>query len=235
MIGWLMILISGLLGSSHCVGMCGGFALALGSATTGLRSVLVRQVVYGLGRVFTYTVGGAAAGFLGWRLESQFCGLVNLQAGLSILAGSVLVIQGLHAAGWLPRWRMQRRAQGCLGPTLFGRLLQDTRAANLFLGGVVNGLLPCGLVYAFLALAASSGDLPRGALTMLLFGLGTVPVLALVGLGGSILSLATRRRLLHLAAWCVVLTGVITLARGIGFLSWLGTTAEVVCPFCFPG
>lgn len=230
MIGWLLILVSGLLGSGHCVGMCGGFALALGSSSPRAGVALVRQLIYGAGRVFTYTAGGAAAGFLGWRFSQETTGLMNLQAILSIVAGVVLVLQGLHSAGWL-RFRLSA-TQACPGPSLFGSLLQATRPHSLFLAGVMNGLLPCGLVYAFLALAASSGDLLSGALTMMLFGLGTVPILALVGVGGNWLSILARRRLLHLAAWCVVLTGLITLARGFGFLSVLGPGETAVCPFC---
>lgn len=227
-----MIAVSGLLGSAHCVGMCGGFALAIGAASRGLCSALVRQVTYGLGRVFTYTVGGAAAGWLGWKLGKQTTGLVEAQTMLCLLAGVLLVVQGLHAAGWLRFGIFSETPSGCLGPGLFSALMRDTRSFSVFLAGMVNGLLPCGLVYAFLALAATSGDMLHGAFTMFLFGLGTIPVLAFVGLGGNLLSVAMRRRLLTLAAWCVVLTGLATIARGIGFLNWLGPAQEVVCPFC---
>lgn len=232
MLGWLMIAVSGLLGSAHCVGMCGGFALALGAGSRGLSRAVLRQVVYGLGRVFTYTVGGAAAGWLGWKLGRQTTGLVEVQTVLCLAAGALLVVQGLHAAGWLPFGFLSTVPSGCLGPGLFATLMHDTRAHSVFLAGMVNGLLPCGLVYAFLALAATSGDMLHGALTMFLFGLGTIPVLAFVGIGGNLLSVALRQRLLTLAAWCVVLTGLLTIARGIGFLSWLGPAEEVLCPFC---
>lgn len=232
MLGWLMIAASGLLGSAHCVGMCGGFALALGAGSRGLSRAVLRQVVYGLGRVFTYSVGGAAAGWLGWKLGRQTTGLVEVQTVLCLAAGALLVVQGLHAAGWLPFGFLSTVPSGCLGPGLFATLMHDTRTHSVFLAGMVNGLLPCGLVYAFLALAATSGDMLHGALTMFLFGLGTIPVLAFVGIGGNLLSVALRQRLLTLAAWCVVLTGLLTIARGIGFLSWLGPAEEVLCPFC---
>lgn len=227
-----MIAVSGLLGASHCIGMCGGFVLALGAGSRGLGKALVRQVVYGTGRVFTYTVGGALAGWLGWRWGKETIGLVEVQSVLCLVAGVLLIVQGLHAAGWLRFGILSERPNGCLGPGLFSALMHDTRTVSVFLAGMVNGLLPCGLVYAFLALAATSGDMLRGGLTMLLFGLGTVPVLAFVGVGGNLLSLAMRRRLLTLAAWCVVLTGLATFARGIGFLAWLGPAEDLVCPFC---
>jgi sulfite exporter TauE/SafE len=231
-IEWLMILTGGLLGSSHCAGMCGGFALALGSYGRGFVRNLARQVVYGLGRVFTYSVGGAAAGYGGWRLAGELRLLVNVQALLSIGAGVLLIVQGLAAAGVL-RWPGGLSARGpCLGAGFFASLLRETRLRSVFLGGVVNGLLPCGLVYAYLALAAGSGGPLRGGLTMVLFGLGTMPVLALIGCGGLVLSAAARRHVFRAAAWCVVLTGVLSVARGAGALRLLGVDDGSGCPLC---
>jgi sulfite exporter TauE/SafE len=224
-----MIFIGGLLGSSHCVGMCGGFALALGTGSRGILANLWRQLIYGLGRVFTYAVGGAVVGYGGWRLTAELAPVVNVQATLCIVAGLVLIVQGMLAAGVF-RGRKSAGAPSCLAPSLFGSLLSTTRMHNLLLGGMINGLLPCGLVYAYLALAASAGDLWRGAGTMILFGLGTLPVLTLVGLGGTVLSLKLRHRILVVAAWCVVLTGMLSVARGLGFLQWPGLFEPLGCP-----
>jgi sulfite exporter TauE/SafE len=102
----------------------------------------------------------------------------------------------------------------------------------VFLGGVVNGLLPCGLVYAYLALAASSGGPLRGGLTMALFGLGTMPLLTAIGCGGQVLSLTARRRVFQLAAWCVVLAGLLSVGRGVGALQLRGLDEGPVCPLC---
>ncbi len=232
MLAWLMILAGGLLGSSHCAGMCGGFALALGSHQRGLARNLSRQVVYGLGRVFTYSAGGAAAGYAGWRLTGELRLLVNVQAILCVAAGVLLIVQGLAGAGLLRRLPTLFLGSPCLSAGLFGSLLRETRLRSVFLGGVVNGLLPCGLVYAYLALAASSGGLAAGALTMGLFGLGTLPVLALVGCGGQFLGLAARRHVFRVAAWCVVLTGVLSVARGVSALRMTGTDGGPSCPMC---
>ncbi len=232
MIEWLMILAGGLLGSSHCVGMCGGFALALGSTGRGFVRNLARQVVYSLGRVFTYATGGAVAGYCGWRLISALQLVVNIQAALSIGAGVLLIVQGLLAAGVLARLGRGSVRGPCLASGVFASLLRETRLRSVFLGGVVNGLLPCGLVYAYLALAASAGGPYRGGLTMGLFGLGTIPVLVLIGCGGQVLSLAVRRHVFRVAAWCVVLTGVISVARGAGALRMLGVDDAPGCPFC---
>jgi sulfite exporter TauE/SafE len=225
-----MVLVGGLLGSAHCVGMCGGFALALGSGGHGFVRTLGRQTVYGLGRVFTYAVGGAAAGYGGARLSNSLTTLVNVQGVLSILAGLLLIVQGLSAAGVL-RLPQYTKSGPCLGPGFFASLLRETRLRSVFLGGVINGLLPCGLVYAYLALAASSGGVGRGGLTMILFGLGTLPVLALVGSGGRVLSLTTRRHVLTIAAWCVVVTGVISIGRGVEAMRDV-QQPEAACPLC---
>jgi sulfite exporter TauE/SafE len=113
---------------------------------------------------------------------------------------------------------------------MFGSLLQATRLRSVFVGGVINGLLPCGLVYAYLALAAGAGSLLLGAATMLCFGLGTLPLMVLTGCGGTLLTASRRRRLLRAAAWCVLLTGVLTIARGLGFLQ--ADDPSPSCPMC---
>src|SRR5262249_41664652 len=102
---WLLIFVGGLLGSAHCVGLGGGFVLPLCTPRTSLAVSLSRQLAYGLGRIFTYAAGGAAAGFGGWRLSVQARSLVNIQATLALAAGVLLVSLGLVELGVLPRWR----------------------------------------------------------------------------------------------------------------------------------
>ncbi len=232
MTDWLMIFAGGLLGSSHCIGMCGAFALALGSTRQHVVANLFRQATYSLGRVFTYSTGGAVAGYAGSRLIADMGTIVRVQALLSMTAGALLLFQGLASLGLLRVFKPKLHAGSCLGSSLFASLLRSTRLRSVFLGGVVNGLLPCGLVYAYLALAASSGNMFLGWTTMALFGLGTLPVMVLVGCGGSLLALTFRRHLFHFAAYCVVVLGVISLMRGIGFLPSFGPPAPESCPMC---
>lgn len=121
---------------------------------------------------------------------------------------------------------------GCLMGGMAGAFLRDRRWSHVFLAGVFTGLLPCGLVYAFVALAASTSDMIGGIVTMAAFGVGTMPLMVLTGSGSTLFSLAGRRRLLHIAAWCVLLTGVLSIARGVGSLQFSGGAPATRCPLC---
>lgn len=225
-----LILIGGLLGSSHCIGMCGGFALWVGIGAPDARANLRRQLIYSSGRIFTYASEGALVGYAGLRLAQVVPPAYNVQAILAIVAGCVLIAQGLFSTGWLPRPKIAAKA-GCLPARLFGPLLRGTGNTGFFLAGMFTGFLPCGLVYAYLALAAASGSLTHGLATMAAFGLGTVPLMILAGLGGSALSANWRQWALQIAACCVIVTGLISLARGAGTFQ-TATSSEPTCPLC---
>ena len=244
-----LIFLGGLLGSAHCVGMCGGFALLVGAPARRWRVNLARQIVYSGGRIFTYCTFGAAVGYGGLRLAERWGNVVNVQAAIAIVAGILLVAQGLISTGALHyATRVVRRAWagdgavashgssgvgiGCLMGGMVGAFLRDRRWSHVFLAGVFTGWLPCGLVYAYMALAASTSNLFGGMLTMAAFGLGTVPMMVLAGSGSSLFSLAGRRRLLGIAAWCVVLTGLLSIARGAGFLQLPADAPAASCPLC---
>jgi len=244
-----LVLIGGLLGSAHCLGMCGGFALLIGAPAHSWSTNLGRQLVYSGGRIFSYASLGAVVGYGGLRLASGLGGIVNVQAAIAIVAGLLLVAQGLIStgmmahltrgvrgllirAGWMSPSELPGVGVGCLMGGIVGTFLRDRRWSHVFLAGVFTGLLPCGLVYAYLALAASTSDLLGGVATMAVFGLGTMPMMILAGTGSTLFSLAGRRRLLYLAAWCVVLTGCLSVARGVGFLDLTGAETTGSCPFC---
>ena len=230
MMEWPLLVVSGMLGSAHCLGMCGPFALAVGSAAPSWRANLQRQAVYSVGRIFTYAVLGATLAFCGARLAAALPGWMNVPAVLAIVAGVLLVVQGLLAAGVF-RKPAVTGGSACPGAGAFKALLGARSLVDVFLAGLFTGLLPCGLLYGMLALAASTHDVARGLATMVAFGLGTVPAMAAAGLGGSLLGLAARRRLHAFAAWCLVLTGCISIARGAGHLSFTSDPPPG-CPFC---
>lgn len=242
MIDLPLIFLGGLLGSSHCVGMCGGFAVTVGSNAMNWRDNLLRQSVYSGGRLFTYAAIGAAAGYGGRRLATMV-ELFDLRAVLAIVAGALLISQGLRATGlWAMIARRYRRDKlaaeaqpspgilaatrppgftlpHCLRPGLLGSMLRRADLAGPMLAGVLTGFLPCGLVYAMAALAVSSGDLLSGLLTMACFGVGTIPLMITLGLGTSMVGVTARRRIFQLAGWSVVVTGALSLGRGAYALS----------------
>jgi sulfite exporter TauE/SafE len=228
-----LIFVSGLLGSGHCLGMCGGFALAMGATANHWRENLLRQVVFTLGRVFTYGTLGATVGYAGLRIAQGGSELVNVQAWLALAAGATLIIQGLLSAGVIhwPRWT-PLAAGPCLSAGLFSKFFRRGPISQTFFAGVMTGFLPCGLVYAFLALAAASGNLVEGMTRMVTFGAGTAPAMILVGLGSHSASLAMRQRMIRWAAWCIVVVGVISLVRGLGGLSNGAEMVGPACPFC---
>jgi len=208
----------GLLGSTHCIAMCGGIAGALSVALPPARrtpsSLLVRHACYGLGRVTSYGIAGALAGSAGLVLA----GLIGPMgtALLRALAAAFLVALGLYLGGWWPALTFLER-QGArvwrrLAPLASRLRPGDSLPAALALG-MLWGWLPCGLVYSALALAAATGEPLRGGLVMVGFGLGTLPatigagVLAdrLAGIGRTL----TSRRV---AGALVVLFGLWTLA-----------------------
>jgi sulfite exporter TauE/SafE len=228
---FLLTFVAGALGSSHCLGMCGGFALTLGAHASGWQANLARQLIYSTGRVFTYAAFGAAAGYGALRLGKQLPSTVPTQAILALLAGLFLLYEGLRATGILRR-RGVTPGAGCLGSKFFGPLLAGRTWSDAFLAGLFTGFLPCGLVYAFLALASASQSTLHGALRMTAFGLGTIPLMVAAGLGGAALGLAARRHLFRLAGWCVTISGAVSVARGISFLLAFNGATDAGCPFC---
>lgn len=182
-------LLTGLLGSVHCIGMCGAFAASCTRAPGGLAA-------WHLGRVLTYTVLGAAAGAVG-----------SLIPGPPWLPGAVaavlLVWFALALAGLVPEPRLLPPALVRAG----SRAAAAPRAGAQFLFGLANGLLPCGLVYSALALAIAADRPIAGALAMFAFGMGTLPALSIAALG--------LRRVIMTSLWRRRLFAILLLAIGL--------------------
>ncbi|MCA8990788.1 MAG: sulfite exporter TauE/SafE family protein [Planctomycetaceae bacterium] len=231
-----MLFLAGLLGSSHCIGMCGGFAVILGLNSPNVWHNAARQSLYSGGRIFTYAFLGLGAGFLGDRVTNESTLWLNVPAILCVLAGLFLIYQGLVSAG-VPLWGAtvgKTSEAGCLTGSMFKTFLTMPGWRSRFLAGVITGFLPCGLLYGALALAAATRSMIWGPVLMIVFGLGTVPLMVITGVGGSLLSMTARARMFRIAGWCVVLTGALTLARGVGFVTLPGVVETKGCPFCHP-
>ncbi|MEN0064737.1 MAG: sulfite exporter TauE/SafE family protein [Myxococcota bacterium] len=201
--------LAALVGSPHCIGMCGPLACAAGPKAA-------NQVAYHTGRIGTYATLGALAGALGPR--------TFLPEGLATAAAALLLL-GFAAslAGWLPE---PRALPGLV--RLGARLAQTPTLASRFAFGVINGLLPCGLVYATLAVPMAGADPTAGALAMATFGLFTVPALASAAFG---LRLVLNRtpRVRVLLAGIVLVSGLATLGLRDG---WFVGEAPADAPLC---
>lgn len=228
-----LIFVGGLLGSAHCIGMCGPLAVSLSASLPAGASLLQRQLVFSLGRLFTYAFCGAAAGLGGAWLSSGSRSFVLSQAWLAIFAGVVLILMGLVTVGILPKPATRILAGlPCGAASWLKTFLTSSSWSGPLLAGVFTGFIPCGLVYAFLLKAGSSGSLWLGWLTMVAFGLGTIPLMVLLGYSGKFLSVAHRSRLFQVAAWCIVLTGAISIARGTTQLDAPSVADAAPCPLC---
>ena len=220
-----LIFVAGMAGSMHCVGMCGGFACALAPDPRGRAATLRRHMLYNGARVFTYCFLGAVAGWAGGELLTS-----PAQRLLAIVSGALMVFIGLQFFGWFPHARlpggppraaMPAGTVGVVNAAALRALLKSPRRSAPLAFGVLNGFLPCPLVYAFAAQAASSGGALPGLGVMLAFGLGTFPAMLIMGGAGTWLrarpASGARWRLqgVRAAGAFIVLLGAITLARGV--------------------
>ncbi|MCU0411572.1 MAG: sulfite exporter TauE/SafE family protein [Bacteroidetes bacterium] len=202
----------GALGSLHCVGMCGPLALALPIGAGSTVTFLVGRVLYNVGRVATYGVMGLLAGLIGQKIVFYgFQQTVSIAAGaLMIGAYAFPVLIGRHLAKLSFLNALSNRVQ-----TAFANLLARRSVLTMFLIGLVNGLLPCGLVYVALAGSALTGDPLRGALYASVFGLGTVPMMFVVSILGRRVSPDLRRRIARLVPVFMIALGALFILRGM--------------------
>lgn len=201
----------------HCIGMCGPlistFSLAQGKTDSRVRSLLPAMIVYHLGRVNSYAVIGLLFGLVGGAAGAA--GPSNSVRGwLFGIAGLLMVLLGLGLKGWLPTARLiENNGLARFTAGRFMALAGTSSMTGRYLLGVANGFLPCGPVYA-VAIAALASPTPlHGALTMVMFGLGTMPVLIAVGLGAGRLAPSLQKKFNVVAALLVMIVGLEFLFR----------------------
>ncbi|MFO1475175.1 MAG: sulfite exporter TauE/SafE family protein [Verrucomicrobiota bacterium] len=200
--------ILGFLGSLHCAGMCGPLALALPAGAGSRTGFVAGRIAYNLGRLATYAALGLVFGLLGRSFV-----LAGVQQWLSITLGAAL-LAGLFASRKLAAAVPVSRFVAALKST-FARLLRERTLASLGLLGLLNGLLPCGLVYVAATAATSTGGILDGALYMILFGLGTFPMMLAIGLSGRLVPATVRLKLLKAVPATVVVLAVLLILRGL--------------------
>nr|VFJ93620.1 MAG: hypothetical protein BECKH772B_GA0070898_1004715 [Candidatus Kentron sp. H]VFJ94062.1 MAG: hypothetical protein BECKH772A_GA0070896_1006515 [Candidatus Kentron sp. H]VFK01258.1 MAG: hypothetical protein BECKH772C_GA0070978_1006114 [Candidatus Kentron sp. H] len=214
--GYGLAFMMGLLGSAHCIGMCG--ALVSGSFIRlgqGARRALP-YLTYQLARIGVYTLVGIAAAGTGRALVSM--GIIGAAQGvLQLVLGLVVVMIGLEIGGLTP-WRL--RTPG-LSVATMGRWLRNIThkgpMAGALFGGVMNGLIPCPLSFAMAVKATTASSPLEGGLLMFIFGLGTVPAMLFVSVAFGLLGGHTRVVLLRSAALFVVVMGLGTAWQGLTY------------------
>lgn len=217
----------GLMGSLHCVGMCGPIALSLP-----LRGETIVQKIWGstlwsTGRIVTYSLMGALFGLIGEGFK-----LLGYQQIISITMGILMILSVLLPA------LFKKFTFGYLisvfDPIRRGmqRLFQEKNNKALFLIGLFNGLLPCGLVYLAIAGAIGSADLLTAIGYMVLFGLGTLPLLLVISLLGNIVSQAIRKQINRVIPLVVLLIGILFILRGLSLgIPYLSPPERKLSPY----
>ncbi len=204
--------ILGLIGNIHCAGMCGPIAFALPVHHLPSRQRLLASVLYNAGRVVTYMALGLVFGIIGSGFN-----LTGLQEWLTIISGMVLILMvtlpfGLKGGGKLATWYHSITLPL---KSKMGVLLKTGNVNTLFLFGMLNGLLPCGMVYAGLAVALSAGSIVESILIMAAFGLGTTPALALIIYQSGVLKRNIGKHLKFVIPFSVFILGSILILRGL--------------------
>ena len=218
----------------HCIGMCGGIVVAYSSTKVDDEWDKAKQAIvhllYSFGRIFTYTILGAMFGFLGGVATFN-----NLTNGLMLIfAGTFMILTGLSLSGKIKFLTLIEHsfASNSWYAKLFRTLLQTKSFLSFFVLGMLNGLLPCGLVYFFAITAASTASPIYGALVMFIFGVSTIPSLFSLGFFvGLYKNTKFRNLMMSLAAFSVIIFGFYTIKNGYYFIKYPQKTLSECCEF----
>ncbi len=200
----------GLMGSMHCIGMCGPIALAL-PVHGGPRSTRwIRIGLYNMGRAATYAMLGLIFGFVG----SQFR-IWGLQQILSVGAGMLILFLLISRYSFSSRIPWLASLQKTVEGKVSRWLAAPKRTTSYFMIGIWNGLLPCGLVYVGIAAALTTSNVWHGTLLMFSFGLGTLPVMAALMIFGQFISPGVRHKLNRAVPYLIACMALILILRGL--------------------
>lgn len=202
----------GFLGSFHCIGMCGPIALALPLSNSNKLARLVGALLYNFGRSFTYALFGVVFGLLGKSFV-----IAGFQQSVSILLGVLILVVVLLPESAMSRFKFTSKMMLVIGKlkSKFIHLFSQKNYRSLFLIGLLNGLLPCGLVYLGVIGAIASGDAMQGALFMVMFGLGTLPAMFSLALISNQISISFRTKIRKAVPFFVSVMAVLLILRGL--------------------
>jgi len=221
-IDFISIITIALLGSvGHCIGMCGGIVIAYSSAkidTNDTKSYqAIAHLIYNFGRVTTYTALGAIFGAIGGVISFNGYSI----AALTIVAGVIMVLTGLSLIGKLKFLTILEHSfsQAKWYKNIFRKVIQSKSLESFYILGLLNGLIPCGLVYFFAVAAASTGSALWGAIVMFIFGISTISSMFTLGFFTSIFKQTNFRQIaMSLASIIVIVYGFYTIYRGYDFI-----------------
>lgn len=203
----------GIIGSFHCVGMCGPLALSLPINNDSFQSKFFGALLYNFGRIITYAGFGLIFGLIGKSLV-----LFGLQQWLSIILGIAILLFVL-----LPKLLPGYFKKINIGSGFFeklrssiGNLFFKKNQSSLFAIGLLNGLLPCGLVYIAIATAVSSGNVSSSTIFMASFGLGTLPVMWSIAFFGNYIGIGIRQKIRSAYPYMMMLVASLLILRGMG-------------------
>lgn len=206
-------LIFGLLSSLHCIGMCGPIAVMLPVSRNNPAQKAIQICTYHLGRITAYAGLGLVFGFFGKGLF-----LAGLQQQVSIVVGILMILYALipqrnlgNFNFLMPLYRLVSKLKSALG-----KQFKSKSKGSLYLIGLFNGFLPCGMVYVALFGALATQDIALGALYMALFGLGTIPLMSLIIYVKDFVSPRFRSGIMKYYPYVIVFFGIIFIIRGLG-------------------
>ena len=205
-------LIFGILGSFHCIGMCGPIAFMLPLNRKNKLKQFFQISSYHLGRLFTYSLIGLLFGLFGKGFY-----FFGFQQTISVIAGFLMIFivllpqifKRFHVTNFINRVFIKVKSN-------LGKELIKKENDTFFTIGFLNGFLPCGLVYMAIFGALTTSNGLQGSLYMFLFGIGTVPLMTVVAYAGNFLSLNKRVKVQRIIPYAVVFIGVLFILRGLG-------------------
>jgi sulfite exporter TauE/SafE len=198
----------GLLGSVHCVGMCGPLAFAVPSLKQGWFFMVADKLIYQFGRIIAYCSLGLFIGLIGQQIW-----MAGFQQGISILSGVLIV---MAACSRILKFRfLKDKPSFMLGPfnKMFNYALKHK--ANHLIIGFINGFLPCGFVYLALAGALNTENIQTSVTYMFWFGLGTLPLMFLTTLGIGFTGAIFRRKINRIVPYLMLCIGIWFILRGL--------------------
>jgi sulfite exporter TauE/SafE len=206
-------LILGLLGSLHCVGMCGPIAFMLPVDRSNSYKKVSQISIYHFGRLLAYSIIGLIFGLVGKSLY-----IFGIQQQLSIIIGVLMIVIVLLPHKIISKYNVSKPLYSVISKvkSSLGQALKKKTSDTFLTIGFLNGFLPCGLVYMAVFGAVATGSLLEGSLYMVLFGLGTIPLMTSAIYLGKFLSSTVKQRIQKAIPVFVVVIGVLFILRGLG-------------------